>query len=99
MGYYTTPAHWLTKIFRIRYPLACRSDMKDWARNKIIFDIDGATFSARFSLILKLDSAIFKAHAFEDIGSIGMKPWEHFVPVQMDLSDLEEKIEWARNND
>lgn len=78
--------------------MVCRNDMKDWARYKIIFDIDGATFSARFASILKLGSAIFKAHAFEDIGSIGMKAWEHFVPVKMDLSDLEEKIEWARNN-
>lgn len=28
-----------------------------------------------------------------------MKAWEHFVPVKMDLSDLQEKIEWARSND
>ena len=26
-------------------------------------------------------------------------PWEHYVPVKMDLSDFEEKIEWIRKNE
>lgn len=62
-------------MFKIRYPLACKNEVKDWARYKIIFDIDGATFSARFASISKLGSVIFKAQAFDDIGSIGMVPW------------------------
>ena len=28
-----------------------------------------------------------------------MEPWIHFVPIEEDLSDLKEKIEWARAND
>jgi hypothetical protein len=28
-----------------------------------------------------------------------MRPWEHYIPVKFDLSDLFEKIEWARNHD
>ena len=28
-----------------------------------------------------------------------LRPWEHFVPVAADLSDLPEKIEWARSHD
>ena len=38
-------------------------------------------------------------HAFEDIGSILAKPWVHYVPAKMDLSDLEEKVQWVRDND
>ena len=28
-----------------------------------------------------------------------LKPWVHYVPVKADLSDLIEKIRWAKNND
>ena len=27
-----------------------------------------------------------------------MVPWEHYVPIQMDLSDLKEKFDWAEAN-
>ena len=28
-----------------------------------------------------------------------MEPWVHFIPLEEDLSDLQEKINWAREND
>ena len=28
-----------------------------------------------------------------------IKPWEHFVPVQGDMTDLAEKVDWVRNHD
>jgi hypothetical protein len=28
-----------------------------------------------------------------------LRPWEHYIPVETDLSDLVEKILWAKNND
>ena len=28
-----------------------------------------------------------------------MRPWIDYVPIKMDMSDLEEKIEWVRQND
>ena len=68
-------------------------------KSKIIIDIDGYSFSRRFPELLKTGSAILKIHAFKDIGSVLGKPWVHYIPVKMDLSDLEEKIEWAREND
>ena len=69
------------------------------AENKIIFDIDGATYSERFHKILKLDSVIFKIFTFDDIGTLAVRPWHHYVPVKMDLSDLDEKLEWAKTHD
>lgn len=27
------------------------------------------------------------------------KAWEHYIPVRMDMKDLERKIEWVRYND
>lgn len=68
-------------------------------QSKIIIDIDGNTYSARFPLVLSTASAIFKMKAFEDYGSLLAKPFVHYVPVKMDLSDLEERLQWAKNND
>ena len=28
-----------------------------------------------------------------------LKPWEHYVPIKADFSDLEEKVQWLRKND
>ena len=45
------------------------------------------------SVILKQDSPYYE-HFYKDL-----KPYEHYIPVKRDLSDLEEKIIWAREND
>ena len=36
---------------------------------------------------------------FTDIGSVIAKPWVHYIPAKIDSSDLQEKINWAREND
>ena len=45
------------------------------------------------SLVLMVESA------FEQWYSELLVPWEHYVPVKDDLSDLQERIVWCRNND
>lgn len=49
--------------------------------------------------MLQMGSAVFKAKVFEDIGSIAMNPWEHYIPLNFDLSDFREKLDWAKSND
>lgn len=74
--------------------------MNQQYNNKIILDVDGNTYSSRFAtLLFSSGSAIFKASLFDDIGSSFSKPWIHYVPLKIDMSDLEEKLEWARSND
>ena len=57
--------------------------------NKIMVDIDGFSYSRRFPELLALGAAVIKIFAFIDIGSVLAKPWEHYIPVKMDLSDFE----------
>lgn len=59
---------------------------------KIIIDIDGNSYSARFPVVLSTGSVVFKMAAFEDVNTIVAVPWEHYVPVKLDSSDLEESI-------
>ena len=30
---------------------------------------------------------------------VAAKPWTHYIPVNMNLTDFSEKMEWAKNND
>lgn len=45
------------------------------------------------SLIFKPESKYFE-HFYKDL-----QPFVHYIPVQSDLSDLVEKIQWAQKND
>ena len=67
--------------------------------SKIIMDIDGNTYSARFPVLLSTTSVIFKLAAFDDFGSLMAEPWMHYIPVRMDFKDLEKKLKWAQEND
>ena len=45
------------------------------------------------SLVLKQDSSFYE-HFYRDL-----KPYQHYVPIQRDLTDLLDKVQWARDND
>lgn len=56
---------------------------------KVIIDIDGHSYSSRFTVLLKMGVAVLKMYAFGDIGTLATKPWEHYIPANLSLSDLE----------
>jgi hypothetical protein len=73
----------------------------EMARFKYQIDIDGvtATFSGLAWKLLS-GSLVFKQHSdnktwFHDL----LIPWVHYVPLNRDISDLLEKLSWARAND
>lgn len=78
-------------------------DEKLWAGKKFGIDIDGVTNTwsnllVRMKLgccVLKVDSEYGYRQWYYD----RIRPWEHFVPVRADLSDLADKVEWLRNHD
>ena len=70
--------------------------MSSQSKYKLIVDIDGNTYSERFSYLLTTGSAILKIGIFLDIGFVTAKPWIHYIPAKMDMTDLEEKIKWAK---
>jgi len=36
---------------------------------------------------------------FETFASVHFRPWEHYVPFKEDLSDMDERLDWIREND
>lgn len=70
------------------------------SRYKYIIHIDGHVTAHRLSYQLSMNSVILLVknkwkNWYYDL----LNPYEHYIPVQEDLSDLFEKIEWCRNND
>ncbi|KAF8184983.1 glycosyl transferase family 90-domain-containing protein [Mycena galopus ATCC 62051] len=86
----------IIKEYGIEGPSASREEVY---RFKYLLDIDGNTFSGRYLGLLRSGSLVFKSTAFEEYFSDWMRPYEHYIPVRPDLSDLVEKVEWARQND
>jgi hypothetical protein len=82
--------------------LGPRVPQSSWSRRKFAIDIDGNAnaFSNLFirliygCCVIKVGSPCgFRQWYYEDL-----RPWEHFIPVAADLSDLVEKIAWCRRH-
>ncbi|KAJ6598627.1 glycosyl transferase family 90-domain-containing protein [Mycena sp. CBHHK59/15] len=67
-------------------------------RYKYAIDVDGTTFSGRYLGLLRSGSLVFKSTLFEEYFNDWLTPYEHYIPVLPDLSDLIDKIEWANAN-
>jgi len=75
----------------------------EWLGDKFAIDIDGWT-NTWSNLILRMHFGccvlkVASADGYRQWWYEDLSPWEHFVPVAADLSDLEERIDWLRTND
>ena len=71
-----------------------------YLQHKYQINIDGTVAAYRFpyllagnSLVLKQDSPYYE-YFYKDL-----KPFEHYIPIKRDLSDIMEKIQWAKDNE
>jgi hypothetical protein len=69
-------------------------------KNKYQLNIDGTVAAYRLpaliagnSVVLKQDSPYYE-HFYR-----ALKPWEHYIPVARNLSDLKPQLAWAKAND
>ena len=69
-------------------------------QHKYQINIDGTVAAYRLpyllvgdSVVLKQDS-IYYEHFYNEL-----QPWKHYIPVKSNLSDLLEKLKWAKDHD
>ena len=63
---------------------------------RAILDIDGNSWSSRFGRLLCSSSVVVKIAPFDvDYFYPELRPWQHYVPVQADLSDLVEMVQYV----
>lgn len=96
----------LTNFFFFKYdekkygPKAKHISFFDFFKWKYQINIDGTVAAYRLPYLLAGDSLVLKQqspyyeHFYDDL-----QPWTHYVPFKRDLSDLEEKLKWAMDND
>ncbi|ORX41279.1 hypothetical protein BD324DRAFT_644319 [Kockovaella imperatae] len=58
------------------------------SRFKYMLDVDGNGWSSRFHRLLTSGSVVLKASLYPEWNSAWLTPWYHYVPVQLDYSDL-----------
>lgn len=61
---------------------------KEAGNHKYIIDVDGNGWSSRFKRLITSNSLIFKGTAYPEWWLDRSQPWVHYVPVQVDYSDL-----------
>jgi hypothetical protein len=70
------------------------------SRYKYIVHVDGHVSAFRLSLELSMGSVLLIAESKYRLWfRRHLIPYEHYVPIQSDLSDLFDKIRWCRTND
>uniref|UniRef100_A0A8C4RXF1 Protein O-glucosyltransferase 2 n=1 Tax=Erpetoichthys calabaricus TaxID=27687 RepID=A0A8C4RXF1_ERPCA len=81
-------------------PLVKQISFFDFFKYKYQLNIDGTVAAYRLPYLLASDSVVLKQdsiyyeHFYNDL-----RPWMHYIPLKSDLSDLLEKIQWAKEND
>ncbi|TFK42149.1 hypothetical protein BDQ12DRAFT_598807 [Crucibulum laeve] len=61
---------------------------KEAGNHKYVVDVDGNGWSSRFKRLITSNSVVFKATAYPEWWLDRVQPWVHYVPVQVDYSDL-----------
>jgi len=68
--------------------------------HKYQLNIDGTVAAYRLPYLLAGNSVVLKQESgYYEHFYADLQPWVHYIPVKADLSDLVERIHWARDND
>ena len=66
--------------------------MPDFQNYQAILDIDGNSWSSRFGVLLCYNSVVLKVEStFAEYFYPQLRPYEHYVPVRSDLTDLDQQ--------
>ncbi|KAL4256465.1 Protein O-Glucosyltransferase/Glycosyltransferase 90 [Pleurotus pulmonarius] len=72
--------------------------IKEAGSYKYVLDVDGNGWSGRFKRLITSNSLVFKATIYPEWYSDRIQPWLHYVPVQVDLSDLHDSLLFFRGD-
>ena len=70
--------------------------IRDMQQYRAIIDVDGNSWSSRFGTLLCQSSVVLKVQAKHvDYFYPTLQPWEHYIPIRDDLSDLVQHVQFA----
>ncbi|KAJ7601127.1 glycosyl transferase family 90-domain-containing protein [Mycena floridula] len=65
---------------------------------RYVLDVDGNGWSGRFKRLMTSKAVIFKSTVYPEWYTERIAPWLHYVPVQVDLSDLHDVLVFFRGD-
>lgn len=81
-------------------PLVKHISFFDFFKYKYQINVDGTVAAYRLPYLLAGDSVVLKQDSgYYEHFYKQLRPWEHYIPVKADLTDLLEMIQWARDHD
>ncbi|KAL0566580.1 hypothetical protein V5O48_015425 [Marasmius crinis-equi] len=80
------------------YPSVKTMSPKEAGNYKYVMDVDGNGWSGRFKRLMTSHALVFKSTIFPEWYSDRIQPWVHYVPVQVDLSDLYDALMFFRGD-
>jgi len=94
---------WQTRVLALNGMLGAPIASSEWIGDKFAIDIDGQT-NTWGNLLVRLHQGccvlkIESQFGYRQWYYHRLRPWEHFVPVSADLSDLADRVEWVRTHD
>lgn len=81
------------------YPTAGSISFGNHFDHKYLLDMDGNSYSQRFELFMFGNSLGMRAGVHEAWYEQWVEPWVHYVPLRVDMTDLEEKLVWLAEHD
>lgn len=76
------------EIVQAEFDFAARVSPQEAAKYKFNLDVDGNGWSSRFRRLLTSSSVVMKSTIFPEWNYDFLIPWYHYVPVQVDYSDV-----------
>lgn len=87
-------------IDELPFGLVNKLTPQEQSKYKYLINIDGHVTAFRLSLELSMGCVILLVDSEWKIWfSKFLVPFEHYIPIKSDLSDIQEKIQWCREND
>ncbi|KAJ3507361.1 hypothetical protein NLJ89_g6348 [Agrocybe chaxingu] len=84
----------LEKIFEFRR----YQSVGEAGRYKYVIDVDGHGWSSRFKRLITSNALVFKSTIYPEWYTDRVAPWVHYVPIQVDLSDLWDVLTFFRGD-
>jgi len=97
---YTKNQAWKSDADTLGEQPAKELKLEDHCKYKYLFNFRGVAASFRFKHLFLCDSVVFQVgNKWLEFFYPAMKPWVHYIPVETDLSNVKELLEFAQNND
>ncbi|TVY73129.1 Beta-1,2-xylosyltransferase [Lachnellula suecica] len=72
------------------FDVAAKDQLQDSYKYKILYNLDGNSFSGRYYRFLKSKSLVFMQNVFKEWHEDRLIPWVHYVPIGLGMEELPE---------